>query len=42
MQIYPDTLENIKTYVSAVGMKIENILNTEFSYVIVLKKEKQN
>ena len=40
--IYPDTLENIKTYVSAVGMKIENILNTEFSYVIVLKKEKQN
>ena len=36
--IYPDTVDNIQTYATAVGMVIDNVVETEFANIIILKK----
>ena len=37
--IYPDTPENIQTYASATGMSVQSMFETEFAYILVLKKD---
>lgn len=36
--IYPDTVDNIQTYATAVGMVVDNVFETEFAKIIILKK----
>lgn len=42
LSIYPDLPDNIQTYTTATGLNVENIFETEFAYVMIIKKEQNN